>query len=117
MTTTFSVDLTQTNGQTVIRFIGELDMAQVEMAEMQARGALANGRTGPLIIDVSDLTFCDSSGIRVLLSLEDAAAQRGRDVVLRHPRRALRLVIEALGLESHFHVEPETTRGPAEDSR
>jgi len=111
MTTTFSVDLTQTNGQTVIRFIGELDITTVETAETQAHHALANGHTGPLIIDVSELTFCGSSGIQVLLNLEAAAAQRGRDVLLRNPSRALLLVIDALGLESYFHVEAETVRG------
>ena len=116
MTTPFCVDLTKMNGQTVVRFIGELDIAQVETAETQARSALSNGHTGPLIIDVSELTFCDSSGVRILLSLEAAAEQRGRDFLLRHPRRAVRLVIEALGLTSHFHVDAETIGESQDDS-
>jgi len=106
MVAPFSVDLAHVDGQTIVRFVGELDMSVVERADLQARHALANDHSGPLIIDVGELTFCDSSGIRMLLSLEAAAGQHGRDVLLRRPGRALRLIIETLGLDSHFQVEP-----------
>jgi anti-anti-sigma factor len=105
VTTPFSVDIAQVAGQTVLRFMGELDMASVEHALAQSQGALAHGHSGPLVVDVSELTFCDSSGIRTLLKIEAAAAQQGRDMLLRQPGLLLTRIIDTLGLDEHFHVD------------
>jgi anti-anti-sigma factor len=105
MATPFSVDIAHVDGQTVLRFMGELDVASVEHALAQSRRALANGYSGPLVVDVSELTFCDSSGIRTLLKIETEAAQQGRDMLLRRPGLLLTRVIDTLGLDEHFHLD------------
>jgi anti-sigma B factor antagonist len=98
----FSVEFPPADGQSIIRFSGELDITQVDYAEAQVRPMLTEGASGPIIIDLSELTFCDSSGIRLLLQFEIAAADSGREVLLRQPARIFRRIVEALGLESEF---------------
>ena len=105
MTTSFSVEIAQVDGQTVLRLKGELDMAGVDQATAEAGRALANGFSGPLVVDVSELTFCDSSGVRTLLHIEAAAAEKGREMLLRRPGRLLSRVFVALGLDDHFQLD------------
>jgi anti-anti-sigma factor len=113
MTTPFSVDLAEMNGQTIIRFVGEFDLSAAERAQVVSQRAFANGYTGPVIVDVSELVFCDSTGVRVLLSIEGMAAQRGRDMALRRPSPVLRRVLAALGMESYFQVEDVSSESRA----
>ena len=112
----FSVEFPPADGQTVVRLVGELDIARVDDAEAQVRPALADGGPGPIIIDLSELEFCDSSGIRLLLQFEIAAADCGREVFLRQPAPVLRRVIEALGLESELRFEGNAEPGVSEQA-
>jgi anti-sigma B factor antagonist len=50
----------------VVEVSGDLDIATVDELEGPVIGAVENGR-GPLMIDLSECTFIDSSGIRLLL--------------------------------------------------
>jgi anti-anti-sigma factor len=73
----------------VIWIEGEVDMASAD----DLRAVLRDNDTGPLILDASNLTFMDSSGLRVLL--ETAASRNGNgDLILRRPQRSLRRLLE-----------------------
>lgn len=69
---------------------GEFDLAAVEPVQAAVAQAF-DGDTALLEIDLSQLTFLDSSGLRAILETRDAAAQRdvrlqivrGIDVVQR----------------------------------
>lgn len=68
----FQHQIESQEGATVVRFAGELDLAE----EQQAGAALAGvDSADSVIVDLSELDFIDSSGIRVLIE----AAQRVRD--------------------------------------
>ena len=57
------------SGATVVRVSGEVDLATVSELE---RELAASVRVQSLVVDLTDCTFLDSSGVRVLLA---AAAQ------------------------------------------
>ncbi|HXJ65973.1 MAG TPA: STAS domain-containing protein, partial [Actinomycetota bacterium] len=59
----------------VLELSGDLDMAAVDGAETRLRAALAS-QPGRLVVDLSAVTFLDSSGIRLLLRADELA--RGR---------------------------------------
>jgi anti-anti-sigma factor len=87
----------------VLYLSGELEMATAESFAIDALARL-NGRR-EVCLDLSALSFIDSTGIRSLLQLAELAAPR--KVVLRHCRpnvdSVLRIVnIDALGIR----VEP-----------
>jgi anti-anti-sigma factor len=110
---TFSVDVVHVNGTTVVRFMGELDLAYVEHAEEQALRALGATNGGPLVIDLSELSYCDSSGIRALLTIDTTAAKRERPVVIRHPRPVVRRVFQIAGVDERLTIEKDKTGPPA----
>jgi anti-anti-sigma factor len=58
----------------------------------------------PVLIDVSELTFIDSAGIGVILSL--AGSRTGaQQVVLMNPSEPVRRALEIAGLDQHPAVE------------
>ncbi|WP_328966839.1 STAS domain-containing protein [Streptomyces sp. NBC_00239] len=63
------------------RVAGEIDLDQAEDLHQDLSAALDAARTG-LDLDLSDVTFCDASGLRVLLDMDALAAGTGKTLVL-----------------------------------
>lgn len=59
-----------------------------------------------LVLDVTDLTFCDSAGLSVLIGAHHRLARAGGDMTLRGVRGALRRVVGITGLDTLFIIEP-----------
>jgi anti-anti-sigma factor len=57
---------------------------------------------GTAVVDLSGITFIDSTGLQGLLRAQKAARQRGDDLILRHPSKAVRRVLEMTGLIDRF---------------
>ena len=58
-----------------------------------------------VVLDLSELSFVDASGISALLSAQQALRSRGGSVVLRSPSRLVRRVVKVLDLEQALPVE------------
>jgi anti-anti-sigma factor len=83
------LDIAQTEGG--YRLSGELDMASAD----ELRKALSMwDRSGMLELDVSDLRFMDSSGLRVLLEVVAGGTDNGGTIVLLHPTPQVRRVLD-----------------------
>ncbi len=85
-------------GCTVVRLVGEIDVALREQASRSMITALTSD--GAIVIDASAVTFIDSSGIAFVLQLLHAAREAGIDVTLRDPDRAVSSVLEIVGAAS-----------------
>ena len=55
-----------------------------------------------LVVDLSGLTFIDSSGISELLRTSETADERGQQFEIRNPSTTVYRVLEITGLLSHF---------------
>jgi anti-sigma B factor antagonist len=83
---------------------GELDMATVPVME-EALASAAAGR-GPVTLDLSEVTFIDSSGLRAILTaLRELAVDR---IILHGVHDAVRRTIEIVGIgkAESLHVIP-----------
>ena len=58
-------------------------------------------------LDMSQVSFIDSSGLRVILEANQAIERNGRRLVLIAPSRPVTRVIEVAGLVSHLHIETD----------
>ena len=63
------------------RAVGELDMATADELLSGLAPAVADG-TGDVVVDVSELSFVDSSGLRALIHLSRELEGRGRLVLV-----------------------------------
>ncbi|WP_432178299.1 STAS domain-containing protein [Streptomyces sp. NBC_00063] len=84
----------QQGGWAVVRVSGEMDLATSPALRQQVHDAVADGRHS-LVLDLSQVLFCDSSGVGVLI-----AARR----LMRSCRGELRLILPAKGAEDGSHV-------------
>jgi anti-anti-sigma factor len=55
---------------------GELDVAA--LPDWERHLALADSTDGPVLVDLWDVTFCDSPSLRALLSAHERVTQAGR---------------------------------------
>jgi anti-sigma B factor antagonist len=56
------------------------------------------------VVDVSGVTFIDSSGLRVLVEAHQARAAAGSRLLLRSPSAAVQRLLEISGLAGHLDV-------------
>jgi anti-sigma B factor antagonist len=81
----------------VIAVSGKLDLATADILRHLLIGALS-ARTPWLIVELSGVPFCDSSGLRALLGAHHKARAAGSGVLVAVPRPPVRAVLQRLGL-------------------
>ncbi|MEU9982318.1 STAS domain-containing protein [Streptomyces sp. NPDC050856] len=91
---TLTVDEVEHGTWTVLRVRGELDLVSSSVVRRRVHDAVAEGRHD-VVLDLSEVFFCDSSGVGVLI-----ASRR----LLHSCRGRLRLVLPARGSEEGSHV-------------
>lgn len=72
----------------------------------QLRDAIqAHGHTDDdLVLDLSDVEFIDSSGLRIIVNAHSELEAAGRQLVLVHTSPAVARLLEITGLHEHLHV-------------
>jgi anti-anti-sigma factor len=90
-------------GAIVCRLSGDLDLG----SSPPVRAALADGlaaKPARLIVDLSAVDFCDSSGLNLLLQLRLDAEAAGVPVYLAAPTSSVLRVLEVTGAAAVFSV-------------
>jgi anti-sigma B factor antagonist len=83
---------------------GEIDLYTAPRLHSELMAALATGVPLRLVVDMTGVEFCDSTGMNVLLAAHRRAREDGGDLQLASPRPAIRKVLQVTGLESVFTV-------------
>jgi anti-anti-sigma factor len=94
---------TDAGGRTVLTVAGEVD---IHVADQLRDAGLAAATAGPgdIAVDVSRVTFIDSSGLAALVAINNALDPPGRRLALLRPSRAVRRILELTGLTAAFAV-------------
>jgi anti-anti-sigma factor len=92
---------------------GELDHDTVELLREPLERSLDDGITR-IVVDCSDLLFCDSTGLNVLLAARLRAEEAGGAVHLAAMRPAVARVFEITGAEIVFKVHGSLDEALAE---
>lgn len=69
---TFAIDVRPERGRVVVAATGELDLATAGVLENEVGGLFDRGFTS-VAVDLRGLTFIDSSGLRLLIRLDERA--------------------------------------------
>ncbi|GIH73349.1 anti-sigma-B factor antagonist [Sphaerimonospora thailandensis] len=90
-------------GQAVMAIYGEIDLYTAPRLQAEFTRVL---ETGPdrVVIDMSGVEFCDSTGMNVLLSALKRLRERGGTLEVAAPRPAVRKILQVTGLDSVFTV-------------
>jgi len=96
-----TVDVHRSPGTTRVRVRGELDIATVPIV----REALDDARAPRVVLDLSELSYIDSSGVRLAFELDAAARRNGHSVAFVPGPPQVHRVFEIVGLADHFTFE------------
>jgi anti-sigma B factor antagonist len=80
---------------------GELDIATVGQLEAEVEAVLASG-VRDLILDLSGLTFIDSSALRLFIVLKDRSAGEDWRLSLTRPAGPALSIFQISGAEEHL---------------
>ena len=82
---------------TTLELAGELDMASANLLRTEIDAALESG-TQRVVLDLSELTFIDSSGIRVLYRAWERSHEGPDTLTIRRARGLVERVLSLAGL-------------------
>jgi anti-sigma B factor antagonist len=90
----------------VVTVRGEVDLATASELESSVQRAFAVAPES-VLLDLGGLTFIDSSGLRVLVSLSNEARAREAKLALRNVPRHAERVLDLTGLSEFFDRAPD----------
>ena len=92
-----NVAVEMVNDTPVARLSGEVDMSNVRMIEERIGGSVSN-KAFAVVVDLTDVTYLDSAGIRLLYQLDSRVQSRQQRLVIVVPiDAAINRTLEASG--------------------
>lgn len=85
------------DGVAVFALAGELDLATVDTVRAAAEPACAKGQH--VVLDLSGVGFCDSTGLGMIISLFRQANSAGGQLLLASPLPRIRYLLEISGVD------------------
>ncbi|MCX4970067.1 MULTISPECIES: STAS domain-containing protein [unclassified Streptomyces] len=119
---TLKVDETEQGSWTVLEIRGELDLVSSPVVRQSVHEAVAEGRHD-VVLDLSDVFFCDSSGVGVLIASRRLMKSCGGRLRLILPARGaedgshVNRVLAALGVRRLFSVYPDAASAVDEEAQ
>jgi len=94
------------DGQATVHVRGELDIATADPAYAYLRDVV-DSQDGPVLMNLSELWFCDAAGLGVLAKVAGHARRSGRALKLTAVRPSLLRIMAITGMDESF---PEVHR-------
>ena len=96
---------TQRDGWTILHIVGEIDMASAPQVRQHAVALVADGHDH-LVIDLSGVDFCDSTGLGVLVAIVKRVRVAGGDFRLVSNDERFLALLEITRLNRVFDIYP-----------
>ncbi|TMR99424.1 STAS domain-containing protein [Nonomuraea basaltis] len=93
-------------GCALVAVTGEIDLYTAPRLQSEFTRLLQDGPSR-VVIDMSAVDFCDSTGMNVLLSALKRMKEQGGSLEVAAPRPAVRKILQVTGLDSVFTVHDE----------
>lgn len=90
------------DGTAVVRVVGEVDLAAAESLKLSVRHAMAESTA--VVVDLSHVTFMDSSGLGVLIHLAQQAVRGGTSLTLTGVTPSTYRLLKITGLTAVFDI-------------
>lgn len=91
----------QDQSRCILTAVGEIDLASAPDLESHLGRCV---KDGSVIVDLSDVSFIDSTGLRVLLTAHEAASERGHQLGLVTVEGPVTKLFSLTGVADHLHL-------------
>ena len=106
----FTVSVREEEHRTQVTVEGELDLATAPVLANQLLEVTANPG-GDVVIDMSLVSFIDSTGFSVLVAQHLALQAKGRNLTLLNPTSTARRLMQIMGLTDVLTIDPNDDPG------
>ncbi len=96
------MDVHQGDDRVVLGLHGELDLLGAPMLEEEIAKVEA-GSPGVVVLDLRDLQFVDSAGLRVILAAHERSQREGRKLALTQGSDQVQRLFTIAGVSGHLH--------------
>jgi anti-anti-sigma factor len=100
----FSLEERRHDGTVVLTVRGELDLASAELVEARLAELRAAGE--PALLDLDELDFMDSSGLRLVLNAAEASDATGWRFSLTHGPEQVQRLFESTRVTERLPIVP-----------
>jgi anti-sigma B factor antagonist len=96
------------DGLVHVALVGELDLSTVAKVQEELRRAEAKS-PATLVVDLSKLTFLDSTGLRCIVTADERARDEGRRIVIVRGPDAVQRVFAITKLDDRLEMVDDAT--------
>ena len=97
------IDLRSEQDRVVLALHGELDLVGAPLLQGQIDSEAV--KQAPMVVlDLEDLQFIDSSGLRVILSAHERARERDQAFALTRGSQQVQRLLSIAGVSGHLHI-------------
>ncbi len=107
-------DVTETDGQLIVQLVGDVDLEHCAAVRGLLLDGVAHGKD--LLVDLSQVTYLDSSGIASLIETLQAAARNGNALKLFSANPQTWRVLELARLDKVFTILPDLDAAMASEA-
>lgn len=100
-----TVTLTSSPLEIVCVCAGDIDPESAPRLEGELRAALFTSTAPSLVLDLTDVSFMDSSGLRVVIDLHKTMRERSGRLILRKPSPTVSRLLEVTNLTGTLDIE------------
>ncbi|GAA0711383.1 STAS domain-containing protein [Dactylosporangium roseum] len=106
MTAALTLEVATNDDMLTITAHGDLDLTTCHHLLAATTDATATNTVATIVLDLTDLGFCDSAGLGALVRIHRAGQRYNRLLILHAPAPDLRRMLEITGLTEVFVIEP-----------
>jgi anti-sigma B factor antagonist len=97
------IDLRSEPDRIVLELHGELDLLGAPLLQREVESPAVRA-TGIIVLDLQDLQFVDSAGLRVILLAHERAQLHGQELVLTRGSQQVRRLFAVAGVDEHLRT-------------
>lgn len=99
----FRIEVRNAPDRIVLCLHGELDLASAPTLAQEIENA-ANDAKAMVVLDLKELRFIDSTGLRIVLAANERAQERGQEFALTRGSQQVERLLSITGVGEHLRI-------------
>jgi anti-sigma B factor antagonist len=99
----FRIEVRNAPDRVVLCLHGELDLASAPLLAQEIENA-SDTPTAMVVLDLKDLRFIDSTGLRIVLAAHERSQERGQEFALTRASEQVQRLLTITGVGEHLRI-------------
>lgn len=97
------IEIGHEKDRVVLSLRGELDLASAPLLQSEIESSQITTAT-TVVLDLQELTFIDSTGLRVLLRAHERSRESGQEFAVTRGSQQVQRLLSITGVDSHLRI-------------